>query len=118
MVPMPKGRWSNLSMSSNFRAMAIILGSMLEKVRELVIMKTEAGNLFSNDLQFGFKGGLSTILCTSMIQETVPYFNHEGSNVNGLLLDHCQKKTEVLKMTPIGVNREPHRQVLKLHPTV
>ena len=43
--------------------------------------------LFSNDLQFEFKGGLSTTLCTSMIQGTLSYFNHEGSDIYGLLLE-------------------------------
>ena len=98
MVPIPKGRWSNLSLSSNFRA--ITLGSIFMKVLELVIMKKEACNLMSNDLQFGFKTGLSTTLCTSMIQETVSYFNHEGSNVYGLLLD-ASKAFDRVKFTKL-----------------
>ena len=66
MVPIPKGRWANLSMSSNFRA--ITLGSILGKVFELLIMTKEVDKLYSTDLQFGYKGGLSTTLCTSMVQ--------------------------------------------------
>ena len=50
-------------------------------------MTKEVDKLYSNDLQSGFKGGLSTTLCTSMVQETIAYFNHEDSDVYGLLLD-------------------------------
>lgn len=85
MVPIPKGRWKNLGDSGNFRA--ITLGSIIGKVLDYVFMKREEGNLQTNDLQFGFKAGLSTTLCTAMVKETVSYFNHEGSNVYGLLLD-------------------------------
>ena len=42
------------------------------------------------------------------------------ANVRILKVDllHCKKKTGVLKMTPVGVNRGPQPQVLKLHPRV
>ena len=85
MIPIPKGRWANLSDSNNFRA--ITLSSMIGKVLELVIMNREMNQLCTRELQFGFKEGLSTTMCTYMVQETVSYFVHEKSNVYGLLLD-------------------------------
>ena len=38
-------------------------------------------------MQFGFKKGASTSLCTSMVQETVSYFVSKNTNVYALLLD-------------------------------
>ena len=60
---------------------------MIGKVLELVIMNREMNQLCTSELQFGFKEGLSTTMCTCMVQETVSYFVHEKSNVYGLLLD-------------------------------
>ena len=85
MVPIPKGRWANLSYSDNFRA--ITLSSILCKLLDVIILHEENDKLCTNDLQFGFKKESSTSLCTAMIQETVSYYVHNGSNVYGLMLD-------------------------------
>ncbi len=47
----------------------------------------EENSLCTSDLQFSFKTGSSTSLCTSMVQEIVSYSVHNGTNVYGLLLD-------------------------------
>ena len=85
MVPIPKGRWANLTMSENFRA--ITLGSILGKLLDTMILSKERDRLVTSDLQFGYKSGSSTTLCTSMVMETVSYFVSNGSNVYGLMLD-------------------------------
>ena len=41
--------------------------------------------MLTNEFQFRYIEGILTTQCTSMVIET--YFNHEGSNVYGLLLD-------------------------------
>ena len=84
-IPIPKGRWANLGNSNNYRA--ITLGSMVGKVLEFVLLNREQHHLLTCELQFGFKEGMSTTQCTSLVVETVSYFNHEGSNVYGLMLD-------------------------------
>ena len=85
MVPIPKGRWSNLCISDNCRA--ITLSSIIGKLLDIVIMTKEEKHLSTSNYQFSFKKGLSTGLCTAMVQETISYFIHNGSNVYGLLLD-------------------------------
>ena len=85
MVPIPKGRWSNLCISDNFRA--ITLSSIIGKLLDIVIITKEEKHLSTSNYQFSFKKGLSTGLCTTMVQETISYFIHNGSNVYGLLLD-------------------------------
>ena len=81
MVPIPKGRWIDVCTSDNFRA--ITLSSILGKLLDGIIMRKEEHYLMTSNLQFSFKQGASTSLCTSMIQETVSYFIHKGNNVYG-----------------------------------
>ena len=40
-----------------------------------------------NDLQFSFKPGLSTTMCSTMVRETISYFVNRNTNVYGLVLD-------------------------------
>ena len=79
MVPIPKGRWTNLCMSVNYRA--ITLSSGVGKLLDMVILTREEKHLLTSDFQFSFKIGLSTIMCTDMVQETISYYVYNGSNV-------------------------------------
>ncbi len=83
MVPIPKGKWANLTCSDNFRA--ITLSSILGKILDYIVLDKEASHLCTSYLQFSFKKESSTSQCTSMIQETVSYFVHGGSDVYGLM---------------------------------
>ena len=85
MVPLPKGKRNDLNDSKNFRA--ITISSLFGKLLDRIIIKREKSNLFTNDLQFTYKSGPSTTMCTTMIRETISYFNHKGSNIYGLVLD-------------------------------
>ncbi len=85
MISIPKGRWANLSTSDNCRA--IPLSSILCKLLDVVILTKEKGSLCTINLQYGFKQGSSTSLCTAMVQQTISYYVHNGSNVYGLMLD-------------------------------
>ncbi|CAL4177332.1 unnamed protein product, partial [Meganyctiphanes norvegica] len=85
MVPLPKGRFNDSSNSNNFRALTI--SSLLGKILDNIILNIESDNLLTNDLQFSFKSGSSTTMCTTMIRETISYFVNKGSNVYGLVLD-------------------------------
>ncbi|CAL4101476.1 unnamed protein product, partial [Meganyctiphanes norvegica] len=85
MVPLPKGRFNDMSNSKNFRALTI--SSILGKLLDNIILNMESDNLITNELQFSFKAGTSTTMCTTMIRETISYFVHKGSSVYGLVLD-------------------------------
>ena len=43
--------------------------------------------LLSSQLQFGFKPGLSTTMCTGVLKAVVSRYLHGGSNVYGCLID-------------------------------
>lgn len=42
---------------------------------------------FTSDLQFGFKKGFSTTLCTGLLKNTISRYVHRGSSVFGCFLD-------------------------------
>ena len=50
-------------------------------------MEEHEDSLFTDILQFGFKKQSSTVLCTSMLLETIDYYNENDIDCNLLLLD-------------------------------
>ncbi len=98
MVSLQKGTWANLSSSDHFRA--ITLTSIFGKLLDFIILIKEENSLCTSDLQFSFKTGSSTRLCTSMVQETMSSYVHNGTNVYGLLLDAsiCMQVKELINM--------------------
>jgi hypothetical protein len=83
--PIPKNRKKSLSVSSNYRSVAI--SSVLLKVLDHVILKKHASVLSTSDLQFGFKSSLSTTQCTYVLNEVVDYYTRSNSSVFVCLLD-------------------------------
>ena len=58
MVPIPKASSKDLSMSKNYRGIA--LGSIFSKIFDNCIISAECLALNSDDLQFAYKSGCST----------------------------------------------------------
>ena len=85
MVPIPKGKFNDLTNSKNYRA--ITISSLFGKLFDIIVLNREGQHLMTNDLQFSFKSGSSTTMCTSMVRETITYFVHKGANVYSLVLD-------------------------------
>ena len=50
-------------------------------------MEEQEDSLFTNRLQFGFKKQSSTVVCTSMLLETIDYYNEYDTDCYLLLLD-------------------------------
>ena len=61
--------------------------STLSKVLEQLILCKYSNIFTSNHLQFGFKPGSSTSLCTGMVKNIVSRYIHNGSSVLGCFLD-------------------------------
>ena len=64
LTPIPKSG-KDISSSQNYRAIA--LASSLSKVLEHLILKKYSSFLSTSHLQFGFKSGFSTTLCTGVL---------------------------------------------------
>ena len=84
LVPIPKGG-ANLSSSDGYRPISI--ASCLSKVLECIILNQYSSILSSHHLQFGFKTGSSTSLCTGIVKCVVSRYLQNGSSVLGCSLD-------------------------------
>ena len=84
LVLIPKGQ-KDPTKSDNYRPIA--LAPTLSKVIEQAIILQYSEFFFTSDLQFGFKKGFSTSLCTGLLKNTVSRYIHCGSTVFGCFLD-------------------------------
>ena len=100
----PKDKKKSLCTSSNYRAIA--LSSIFGKILDWIILIKEQSSLFSSELQFGFKKGLSTTQCTNSMLVIIDYYNYNKSSVYVLMLDaskafdrvnYCKLFSELLK---------------------
>ena len=68
-IPIPKSIRLNLSDSNNYRAIA--LSNIFRKILDKIILSTESELLKTSDMQFGFKAHSSTVMCSTVLIETV-----------------------------------------------
>ena len=85
MVPLQKDKRKAHQSFDNYRALT--LGSIIDKLYDAIIIKQQTVVFNTSELQFGFKDGLSTTMCTFMVKETISYYVNNGSTVHVLLLD-------------------------------
>ena len=85
MTPIPK---CNGVTHSSDKYRAITLSCVIGKILDLIILSRESSQSLNSDvLQFAFKEGHSTTLCTGVLQQCASYFLNGGSHVYALLLD-------------------------------
>ena len=72
---------------NNYRAVAI--SSLLGKLFDIIILKEQYTSLSpcTDVLQFRFRPHSSTTICTSLLRDTIEYYNEHGSDCYLLLLD-------------------------------
>ena len=85
LLPIPKGKNANGSVSSNYRAIA--LSSVFGKIFDRIVMIRYEEALATSELQFGFKKNHSTAMCSLVLRETVEYYNHNQGTVFCTMLD-------------------------------
>ncbi len=84
LIPIPKPL-KDPSVSDSYRPIA--LAPNLSKILERCILLRYRSSLLTSDLQFGFKEGFSTDLCTGVLKNVVSQYLQGGSNVYGCFLD-------------------------------
>jgi hypothetical protein len=84
-VSIPKNLRSSLCSSDNYRGIALCCS--ICKLLDLVVLDRFGKYLYTSDLQFGFKSGHSTTLCTAIYIETIDYYLRRNSDVFSCLLD-------------------------------
>ena len=85
MIPIPKGFNKDLSKTTNYRGIA--LSSLLSKIFDKCIIVSQNTALVSDDLQFAYKSGMSTVQCVSIVTETINYYLHNDSDVYMCTID-------------------------------
>ena len=68
-IPIPKGSKASLTSSDKYRSIAI--SSVIGKILDHVIIDRLSDCLKTSDYQFGFKSNSSTVLCSTMVNETI-----------------------------------------------
>ena len=76
---------ASLPRSDNYRGISLF--NSICKLFDHVILLLFGGQLEASDMQFGFKRGHSTVMCSLIFKEIVDHYLHHGSNVYSCLLD-------------------------------
>ncbi len=66
---------------------SICLCSSVTKVIDITMLNNSGFKLNTSDLQFAYKPGLSTIMCTLIIKEVAHYYKSNGTDVYACLFD-------------------------------
>ena len=83
MFPIPKVK--STTNSDEFRA--ITLGSIFNKLFDVILLNYFQSELSSCNLQFGFKQNSSTAMCSFVVQEVLSHYHNENTPVYCTLLD-------------------------------
>ena len=115
MLPLPKGARADLSNSDMYRSIAI--SSLLGKILDNVIIERQQDFLSSSNYQFGFKPKSSTVLCPTMVNETIQYYTEKGGRAVYLLLLDASKafdKVSYEKLFELLLARNVCPKIVKL----
>ena len=75
---------------ANLRLTKLMTMALLGKILDHIIIEKQSEALKTCNYQFGFKGKSSTVLCNTMVNETVQYYTENGGKpvyLHVLLLD-------------------------------
>ena len=81
----PKDNRGNLNSSTNYRG--ISLCNSISKVIDIIILNRYSHLLSTSDMQFAYKSGHSTSMCSFVVKETVNYYLNNGSQVFSCCVD-------------------------------
>ena len=82
---LPKSNRGDICNSDNYRGIA--LTSCINKVLDWVVLIKYSDNLQTSNLQYAYKPGHSTSMCSLALKEVVNYYNSRGGEVYCCLID-------------------------------
>ena len=85
LIPIPKDKLGDAPSSENYRSIAI--SSIVLKIFDWVVLLLFEKELSTDELQFGFQQNTSANMCTSLVVETIDYFQRNGSEVYACVMD-------------------------------
>ena len=81
----PKDNRGNLCDSNNYRGIALC--SSISKVLDIIILNRYSNLLNTSDMQYAYKSGHSTSMCSLTVKETVNYYLLNDSQVYSCCVD-------------------------------
>jgi len=113
-ISIPKDNRASLCNSENYRGIALC--NALCKLFDLIVLSKFERCFCTTDLQFGFKRGLSTTLCTAVLRETVNYYVQRNSNVYVCLLDASKAfdRVQFGKLFKLLLSRDVPHAILRI----
>jgi Reverse transcriptase (RNA-dependent DNA polymerase) len=84
-LPIPKGKNLNYSDSTNYRGIALC--SIFGNIFDAYVLTRYDSLLASSNLQFGFKVGFSTSMCSMILKETFEHYRRNRNTVYCTMLD-------------------------------
>ena len=87
LIPIPKGKNVNITDSSNYSGIA--LSSVFGKLFDLIFLGKYSDSLCTSELQYGFKAGHSTSMCTMVLKEALAYYTIDGDCI--LYISGCNE---------------------------
>ena len=119
----PKDTRGNICTSDNYGG--ISLCSALCKLIDVIIIDKYGDKLFTSELQFAFKKGHSTNMCTSVVKEVASHYNSQKTDVLLCMLDasqafdrvHYGKLFELLRIRKIPATVPTTLVVRYVHPS-
>ena len=96
---------------------SIAISSLLSKILDNVIIERQQDFLSTSNYQFGFKAKSSTVLCTTMVNETIQYYTEKGGRAVYLLLLDASKafdKVSYEKLFELLLARNVCPKIVKL----
>ena len=109
-----KDSHGDICSSDNLRGIA--LSSCIGKLFNAMLLEKYRKHLCTSDLQFSYKPGHSTTLCTLTLKEVVNYFLHHGTPVYSALVDASKAfdKVRIDKITQLLLQRDLPAPVIRL----
>lgn len=113
-VSIPKDLRESLMRSDNYRGIA--LTSAMYKILDIIIFNKYQDKLQSSNLQFAYKKGHSTNICTLALKEIVHHYVSRGSSVYCCLLDASKAfdRINLLKLFEILRERNIPPDIIRL----
>ena len=85
LVPIVKDKLASINISKNYRSFCIT--SLILKLVDWVTINLFGSTMGFHKLQFAYQGGVSSVMCTWAVVETVDYFLRHDTDVFGCSMD-------------------------------